>query len=72
MRTLFVTFAICVTLLVPLMLVVRHFACDETERLRRALREEQESWNRMKRIMEQDIQYMHDAGLDGIKRNKHQ
>lgn len=72
MKTILVAFVVVVSLLVPILLVVRYFAYDETDRLRKAFREEQEAWNRMRRVMEKDIQHMRDTGLNGRERHDNQ
>jgi len=56
--------------MVPVIMIVRHFANDETQKLQKALREEQQAWSRMRRVMESDIQYMRENGLVGDKNEK--
>lgn len=70
MKTLLLVIIVLAILLTPIILVIRHFAKDETEKLQKALREEQEAWTRMKRVMENDVQHMRDYGLYG-RSDKH-
>lgn len=67
MKTLLIVIVITAVLLTPVFMLVRHFANDENDKLQRALRDEQEAWNRMKRVMESDIQHMREYGLGGPK-----
>lgn len=70
MKTFLVVVLIFAALMVPVIMIVRHFANDETQKLQKALREEQQAWSRMRRVMESDIQYMRENGLVGDKNEK--
>lgn len=70
MKTFLVVVLIFAVLMVPVIMIVRHFANDETQKLQKALREEQQAWSRMRRVMESDIQHMRENGLVGNKNEK--
>jgi hypothetical protein len=63
MKTFFVVVVITAIALTPVLLLVKHFADDETKRLRCALRDERDTWRRMRRIMEKDTERMDEYGF---------
>jgi|GEM_PF-3792736 len=63
MKTVLLAVVIVAAVLTPIILIVRHLAKDDTAKLERSLRDERESWDRFKRVVDKDMDDLRSRGF---------
>lgn len=63
MKTLFFAVLIAAALLIPIVLIVRHFAEDDAKKAQKLLRQEVDNRERMMRTIESDLQRLRESSF---------
>jgi hypothetical protein len=63
LRTLFYAVLVAATLLIPIILIVRHLAQDDEKKAQKLLRQEVENRQRMMRTIESDLQRLRESSF---------